>query len=68
MFRPPNLVAYFLSTNQKIKYRLRALKLGYSLAELRKLFEGKMIIAKGDLKRIADCLHETYDELVRKRM
>ena len=44
-----------------------ASKLGYSLSELKKLFEGKMLIARHDLKNIAHCLNETYEELVRVR-
>lgn len=41
--------------------------LGYSLDELRKIFEGKMIIARNDLEKIARCLSESYEELISVR-
>ena len=44
-----------------------ASKLGYSLSELRKLLEGKMLIARSDLERIAMQLNESYEELTRVR-
>lgn len=42
-------------------------KLGYSVYQFHKLLEGKMMIVRKDIERIADCLGETYDELTRKR-
>ena len=44
-----------------------ASKMGYSIPELKKLLEGKMLVAKQDLERIANCLEETYEDLVRMR-
>lgn len=44
-----------------------AAKLGYSLSELRKLFEGKLLIARTDLTKIAAQLNESYEELTRIR-
>jgi len=44
-----------------------AQKLGYSLSELKKLLEGKLLLAKNDLENIALQLGESYDELVRER-
>lgn len=41
-----------------------ASKLGYTISELKKMLEGKMIIAKSDLENIAKCLGETYAELI----
>lgn len=44
-----------------------ASNLGFSIAELKKILEGKMLLAKSDLENIAQYLRETYDELVRER-
>lgn len=44
-----------------------AQKLGYSLSELKKLLEGKMLLAKKDLENIALQLGESYDDLVTER-
>ena len=44
-----------------------AQKLEYSLFELKKLFEGKLLVAKKDLDKIAEALNESYDELIRER-
>ena len=44
-----------------------ASNLGFSIAELKKILEGKMLLAKKDVENIAQHLQETYDELVRER-
>ncbi|MDE7224196.1 MAG: helix-turn-helix domain-containing protein [Acetatifactor sp.] len=44
-----------------------AVELGYTISELKKLLEGKMIIAKTDLENIAKCLGETFEELTSMR-
>lgn len=44
-----------------------ASRLGYSLSELRRLFEGKVLMARHDLEKIAMQLNETYEELIRVR-
>lgn len=40
-----------------------ASELGYTISELKKLLEGKMIIARKDLENIAKCLGESFEEL-----
>ncbi len=42
-------------------------QLEFSLSEVKKLLEGKLLIVKKDLEKIACALNETYDELIRKR-
>lgn len=44
-----------------------ASKLGYSLSELRKIFEGKMLMARHDLEKIAMQLNESYEKLIQIR-
>lgn len=42
-------------------------RLGYSVRELRKLLEGKLMIVKSEVERIAECLGETYEALTKER-